>query len=228
MLAAYFRNSHAELHHKPLQLCYIVSMSDDTGWHGRNTGVSPYDFELAEVEGSTGWFRVTGGSLPGAIYLRIERSKDGRNIVTGMFVGRDSPFELTSVKLRDIRLTEIVKHFFAGYTKAPQWGLTDTEKQMDEFLEYQALTGSINPDLTVSVRPQRYVTDRAIADFARRYRSARLSEPHRAIAAVMDSLKRDDPTGKGISRATANRRLARAREAGLLDASFTKEGTPND
>lgn len=228
MLSAHPRNSLAELHHNPLHSCYIVFMSEDKGWHGRKTGISPYDFELANVEQSPGWFRVTGGSLPGAVYLRIERSNDGRNIVTGMFVGKDAPFELTSLMLRDIRLAEIIKHFFAGYPQSPQWALTDTEKQLDEFIEYKTLAGSINPDLIVSVRPQRYVANSEIADFARRYKAARLSEPHRAIAAVMDSLRRDDPTGKGISRTTANRRLARAREAGLLDSISIKEGTPND
>lgn len=67
------------------------------------------------------WVEVSGGGLPVPLAVRIDRTADGRLIVTGMLVGRDQHREIDWATLRAIKPASIVSMIFAGFDpKSPE------------------------------------------------------------------------------------------------------------
>lgn len=84
--------------------------------------VSPpqsFDAHLGRASGDAGpggvWVEVSGGGLPIPLMVRIDRTKDGRFVVTGMLVGRDDRREVDWATLRAIKPASIVSMIFAGF-----------------------------------------------------------------------------------------------------------------
>lgn len=78
------------------------------------------------------WVEVSGGGLPVPLAVRIDRTADGRLIVTGLLVGRDQHREIDWATLRAIKPASIISMIFAGFDpKSPEKLLEDrwrTEK----------------------------------------------------------------------------------------------------
>lgn len=61
------------------------------------------------------WVEVEGGGLPVPLVVRIDRTADGRFIVTGMMIGRDEHREIDWATLRSIKPASIIAMTFAGF-----------------------------------------------------------------------------------------------------------------
>jgi hypothetical protein len=61
------------------------------------------------------WVEVDGGGLPVPLVVRIDRTADGRFIVTGMLIGRDEHREIDWSTLRNIKPASIISMLFAGF-----------------------------------------------------------------------------------------------------------------
>lgn len=65
------------------------------------------------------WVEVSGGGLPVPLLVRIDRTQDGRLVVTGMLIGRDEHREIDWATLRAIKPASIISMIFAGFD--PKW-----------------------------------------------------------------------------------------------------------
>lgn len=64
------------------------------------------------------WLRMSGGPLTGEAVVRVDRSEDGRFLVTGVVLGLRSRREITWEALRNVRPTTLVSYLFAGFDPA--------------------------------------------------------------------------------------------------------------
>lgn len=169
----------------------------------------PMDSPNWDSLGEDEWTRVEGGSLPAAIYIRVELSRDGKPVITGLVLGAAWPrAEITANSLRDIKPREILAALFSTYdpsnpppleewAEAVTWGLMHEVYMMN------------TPQAPFDSQSSRGAgTSDRIVEFASIYRREMRVQPKRAMTATAKAMN--------ISRATANRWAARARDLGLL------------
>lgn len=61
------------------------------------------------------WLGVRGGPLPSEVVVRVDRTGDGRFIVTGLLMGLSERREITWETLRKIKPATILEWIFAGF-----------------------------------------------------------------------------------------------------------------
>ncbi len=178
----------------PVMSSYTFTPMDPPNWD-----------DLGEDE----WTRVEGGELPAPVYLRIELSGDGKPVITGMVLGASWPRrEITANTLRSIRPREILTELFAEYDPAKPPPYEDWEESITWGLMHEVYMMRL-PRLPIESSAARGAasSDR-LEEFARTYLYQLRIKPKSAMTDTAKALN--------ISRATANRWAAAARERGLL------------
>lgn len=169
-----------------------------------------FNFEPVDVPDVEGvWVEVSGGGLLEPVRIRVNRSPDGRFVVTGMLLGATGRQELTSDTLRSIRLSEIMRELFSDFD--PSNPPTPDPEDENGYVAWW-LFKELVYDRAATV-PSLPGSDEAgsLAEFAETYLRCLARQPHRAMTATAELLH--------ISRATANRRAAACRTRGLLPAT---------
>jgi hypothetical protein len=167
-----------------------------------------------------GWVSVSRGGLFEPVLMRINKSSDGRFVVTGLVIGMSGQRELTSHTLRSIKLGAIMRELFKdfdptrppeSYPGEPSYALLDRYDQvmswwlMKELVVDEAVpVGASGGD---GERPDRYRI------FAETYLRELARDPRRAMTATA--------MAHHISRATANRWAKVCRQRGHLPAKET-------
>lgn len=175
-------------------------MARRLGWHyGRGADVLP----ALAAEGDT-WHEVSGGTLPYPLLVRFGRDEQDRLIVTGLLIAPDSG-EVSTTSLRRLPLGQVVA----------QLGQRLHRKPRDEFdAAIQDAVRLVTAEKAPQVqRRPREGREGDLRRFAAAYRRALDEHPRRPVQAAADRLN--------ISRATAHRWLALARERGLLPTGGT-------
>lgn len=156
----------------------------------------------------TGWLQVSGGGLDSPIYIRLAHTRDGGSVINGLIMGGDEQRpEITANTLRQIKPREILSTLLRKF---------DLLDRPEDFLAYitwsEVYLSDVDriPSQGSSVRGSG--TADLLDEFARIYMKERAIQPHRAMTAAAEAMH--------ISRATANRWAARARERGLIPAQL--------
>jgi hypothetical protein len=173
------------------------------------------DEPLPVLHGMDGiWLTLKDGPLPVPITVRIDRTKEGRFIITGLVIGlRESDRrEITWETMRQIRLAAVLEELFAGWDPMNPARLARSRRGQTLLVLWELLGRGL-PDVQLEDRPRRH----AAADlrkFAEVYLRNLAAKPNRATKATADELH--------CSRATVIRRIAEARAAGLLPPKESK------
>lgn len=87
---------------------------------------SPERYDFHGLDGH--WVQVKGGPLPVPAVMRIDKSQDGRFIMTGLMIGFHDRREITWETLRMIKPATIISLIFSGFDpKNPAKQYTDTD-----------------------------------------------------------------------------------------------------
>jgi hypothetical protein len=211
--------------------------------------------EIFGLEGQ--WLKVSGGPLPLPIAVRIDRTDDGRFVITGLLIGLDSRKEITWETLRQIKPSTILGYLFYGFDSkdpakvhdlpAAEFLTTVRGEDFDEeawaaghddhrrlpkvimhprswrervraMAAHQLRMGAHSDEKAMhrveAVTKPRATAAANLTEFADVYLRHLAATPHKATTATAKELH--------ISRATAIRRLAEARELGLIPPKGTK------
>ena len=166
---------------------------------------SPNWDDLGEDE----WTRVEGGGLPAAIYIRVELSRDGKPMITGMILGGAWPRnEISANTLRDIKPREILTELFSHFDPSAPPNSEEWEESITWGLMHEVYMMRLPRVPVDSVSTRGASTSDRLAEFAEVYLREMRLQPRRAMTATAKAMN--------ISRATANRWAAMARARGLL------------
>lgn len=164
--------------------------------------VSDYDFIPGEEPdwaslSKDPWVKVSGGGLDAPIHIRLARTRDGAISINGLVMGAsDGAPEVTANALRQIRPRDVVNRLFRTpppEANEPVWGFS-----FERWPEIPSDAAAVRSSGT---------SDR-LEEFAAIYLREKEIQPSRAMTATAEAMH--------ISRATANRWAARARDRGLI------------
>jgi hypothetical protein len=169
-----------------------------------------------EIDGMDGaWMSLRGGQLPVPILVRIDPAPDGRFIVTGLVIGFRERNEITADTLRQIKLASVLAELFKDFdamnpaaAEGASW-----ERPVDLLALWQMHRWEL-PDVPVESRRRRHAAPN-LREVAQVYLRHLAAKPHRATTETAKELH--------CSRATMIRRVAEAREAGLLPPKESKK-----
>jgi len=169
-------------------------------------GIEPNWEDLSEET----WTRVEGGSLDAPVYVRLGRTSDGRSIVNGLVMGASWPRdEITANVLRQIRIGEILRSVFDGWSLTDPEDLEELADQVTSGILHETLARRAQPIPAVSRIGSRSVPDVELEEFARIYKAMLVLYPSRAMTETAKTLGH-------MSRSTANRWAEKCRQRGLL------------
>ncbi len=175
------------------------------------------DEELPDLVGLDGqWLRVSGGSLPLPVTVRIDQSDDGRFIVTGLLLGFRERREITWETLRRLNLASLLESIFEGYDPDNPAAIYANEQDifgrgivhLALWHARKGMQGAAPPN------SRRRTAAPDLRLFATTYLRHLAVKPHTAMTATARELH--------VSRATAIRRAAECRKVGLLPAKGTR------
>jgi hypothetical protein len=162
------------------------------------------------------WLRLKDGPLPVPITVRIESTKEGRFIITGLVIGllESEHREITWETLRRIRPATVLAQLFKGWDRMNPAGQASRSRRGQTLLGlwYELHRGL--PEVQLDDRPRRRAAS-DLREFAEVYLRNLAATPNKATAATASQLH--------CSRATVIRRIAEAREAGLLPRKESKK-----
>ncbi len=169
------------------------------------------DKDLPELVGLDGqWLTASGGPLPRPVAVRIDRSEDGRFVVTGLLLGLRDRREITWDTLRRLNLASLLQSIFTDYdpdNPAALYAEGDVNRGQ-VLLRLWENRLELQPSEDVAVTPRRRTAAPDLSAFADTYLRNLAAKPHTAMTATARELH--------ISRATATRRAEECRKAGLL------------
>lgn len=193
------------------------------------TTFSPWDIQERESDfrqyiEKNDWHKIT---RPGdqSFHIRVGTAIDGQYVITGLLLGGvDAPAEITGQTLRSIKISEILNTIFWRETGSPP-PRSVGDIGPTGLARFEGMTEGVAAsahDLSIeSASGRRGPTQVDLTSFAAEYEAQRKVNPHRAMSTAARHC--------GISRATANRWAARAKELGLLsDPTSTNEGARNE
>lgn len=188
-----------------------------------------YYFQVENVgtdltDGPGVWIAVNSRDLPCPVRLRLRRGRGGKVAVTGLVVGERGETEITSETLRAIKLADITAALFDHFDPASPPAEPDRATWSGKPEDYWIAQGEwmsywLFKELVYDAATEMHaarVESAELEAFARVYARHLASQPHRAMTATADELH--------ISRATANRRVRKCRELGLLPSQHDGEG----
>lgn len=160
------------------------------------------------------WIGANGGHLPCPIRIRLGRGREGF-VITGLVIGELGDQAITSETLRKIRLSEVLHWLFASWGDGtpPPYPFDGTYHSSDELqaAQDQWLMHHMFKSLVIEAAGETTEGDaerQELVRFAEVYTRNLASQRHRAVTATAQQLN--------VSRATANRRITRARQLGIL------------
>lgn len=161
------------------------------------------------------WLRLKDGPLPVPITVRIDSTKEGRFIITGLVIGLrpEERKEITWETLRKIKLASVQEQLFERWDPMNPAGRARS-RSGQALLELWYLLHRGLPEVQLEERPRRHAAP-DLREFAEVYQRNLVATPNKATAATAADLH--------CSRATVIRRLAEARKAGLLPAKESKK-----
>jgi hypothetical protein len=161
------------------------------------------------------WLRLKGGPLPVPITVRIDSTRDGRYVITGLVIGllESERSEITWETLRQIKLATVLEQLFEGWDRMNP-AARARSRRGQALLELWELLGRGLPEVQLEERPRRHAAPdlRRVAEVYLKHLAA---TPHKATKKTADELH--------CSRATVIRRQAEARAAGLLPGKEPKK-----
>jgi len=172
---------------------------------------------LPKLHGIEGiWLRLKGGPLPVPVTIRIDSTREGRFVITGLVIGlgpRERE-EITWETLRQIKLATVLEQLFEGWEPMNPARQAMRSSRSQSLLMLWERLGRGLPEVQLEDRPRRHAASN-LREFAEVYLRNLAATPNRATAATAAELH--------CSRATVIRRLAEARTAGLLPAKESKK-----
>lgn len=168
--------------------------------------------DLSEDE----WVRVEGGGLSAPIYVRVIKTNDGGVAINGLVMGAAWPrSEVTANELRQVRPRDILNQLFADFDPNSPPDYDDWEDSITWGLMHEVYMMRL-PTVPVESSAARSAgTPDKLEEFARIYLREFKLRPKKAMTATAEAMN--------ISRATANRWAARARDRGLLPQRSPRE-----
>lgn len=147
---------------------FRVDVPHDFEWQ---VGVAGGDFNHRNTPDGV-WVEVEGGGLPLPLVVRIDRTKDGRFVITGMLMGRDDHREIDWATMRSIKPASILSMIFAGFDPKLPEKLVD-DKWLDQ---WRTITGPVSEEDLKSgsgdwLRSRLETSDEAVEAFARAMRA---------------------------------------------------------
>jgi hypothetical protein len=160
------------------------------------------------------WLTLKAGPLPVPITVRIDRTEEGRFIITGLVIGLRERKEITWETMRQIRLAAVLEELFVGYDPMNPAGQVSRSHRGQSLFMLWELHSRDLPEVQLDERPRRHAAPN-LREVVKVYLRNLAATPNKATAATATELH--------CSRATVIRRLAEARTAGLLPPKESKK-----
>jgi hypothetical protein len=98
------------------------------------------------------WIAVRGGGLPVPVVVRIDQTRDGRFMVTGLLIGLDERREVTWTTLRQIKPATILSNIFAGWDpRIPEKALSEALERPDFSWDEPTIEEFADPNLPLNL-----------------------------------------------------------------------------